>query len=83
MIDNGAARSPSGLPAYIRYCIHTGTTPDLRPSNRAYRGIGHGIMQSLGTGTIRMPMAPALFMNFDVDVVDHDVAVMFGLEHHQ
>ncbi len=45
--------------------------PDLRQSNRAFRGIGHGIMQSLGTATLRMPMAPALFLNFDVDVVDH------------
>ncbi len=45
--------------------------PDLRPSNRAFRVIGHGIMQSLGTATIRMPMVPAPFLNFDVDVVDH------------
>ncbi len=57
MIDNGADKSPSGLPAYNRHCIHTGTMPEMRPSNRGFRSIGHGIMRSLRTATVRMPMA--------------------------
>ncbi len=57
--------------------------PELRPSNRAFHGIGHGIMRSLGTATTRMPLAPGLFLNFDFDVVDHDVPVIFGLKHHR
>ncbi len=81
MIDNGTVKPPSGLPAYIRYCIHTGTMPELRPSNRDFPGICHCIMRSLGTATIRMPMDPGLFQNFDVDVLDHDVPAIFGLEH--
>ncbi len=57
--------------------------PDLGQNNRAFRGIGHGVMQSLGTATIREPMAPGIFLNFDVDAVDRDVPVIFGLGHHR
>ncbi len=32
---------------------------------------------------MRMPMAPGLFHNFDVDVLDHGVSVMIGLEHYR
>lgn len=37
MIDNGAARSPSGVNCYMRYCTYTGYKPEIRPSNRAMR----------------------------------------------
>ena len=40
MIDNGAAKSPSGLPAFIRYCAHAGFTPKLRQSSKIFRVLG-------------------------------------------
>ena len=31
MIDNGAAKSPTGIHAFIRYCAHTGKIPRIYP----------------------------------------------------
>ena len=83
MLDNEASKSPSGLDASIRYCAYTNATPRLRPSTRSFKGMGHGTMSSLGTATIRMPIDDHYFISFDVDVVDHDIPLFFGLEHHK
>ncbi len=45
--------------------------------------MGHGTVTALGKASIRMPIGPDLFLKFDVDVVDHDIPPMFGLEHHR
>lgn len=39
MIGNGAAKSPSRLPAYPRYCVFTNSTPIMHPSNCRFSGI--------------------------------------------
>ncbi len=83
MIDNGAAKSPSGLPAYIPYCIRTNTTPERRLSTRFFRGVSHGTVKELERASIRMSIGPDLFLTFHVDVVDHDIPLIFGLEHHR
>jgi len=82
MIDNGAAKSPSGLKAYIRYCAHTNSTPQVRASNRAFRGVGHGVQESLGVVPIRMPLGNQHMISFEVDLVDQDIPLIFGLEQH-
>ena len=83
MIDNGAALSPAGLPAYLRYCAHTGIAPSLKQSNRCFRGIGKGLERSLGKISIRLPLGPDCLLEFEVDLVENDVPIIFGLEHHR
>ena len=82
MIDNGAAKSPAGLVQFINYCAHTGHVPSISPSSRAFRGMGNGVNKSLGITTIRMPIGPLLTIEFKVELVNNDVPIMFGLEHH-
>eukprot|EP00171_Calliarthron_tuberculosum_P008929 IDg8929t1 len=72
MLDNGAAKSPSGLSAYVRYCIHTSTEPILRESHRMFRSVGHGMISSLVKVAIRMPIGHSLCLTFDVDLIDQD-----------
>lgn len=43
MLDNGASGTPSGLPAYLRYCNFVGIEPSVRPSNRRFVGLGMGL----------------------------------------
>ncbi len=45
--------------------------------------MGHGTVTALGKASIRMPIEQDLFLKFDVYVVDHDVPLSFGLEHHR
>ena len=47
MIDNGTAKSPASIHAFIRYCAHKGKIPRIYPNNRSFRGIGNGIKRSL------------------------------------
>ncbi len=83
MLDNGAARSPAGLLAYLRYCAFCGTIPKLRPSNLVFKGMGRGTTPSLGLAEIRLPIGSSIALTFDIDVVDHDVPKLFGLELHK
>ena len=48
VIDNGAARSLFGLPAFIRYCAYTGLRHNLKPRTCMIRAIGSGSHRSLG-----------------------------------
>lgn len=82
MIDNGASISPSGLSAYVRYCAYTNTKPDVRPSSRAFRGMGHGVQDSKGIVSIRMPIGDHCMIPFEVELVDQDIPLIFGLEQH-
>ena len=82
MIDNGASKTPSGLPSCLRYCAHTGKMPTLKPSTRSFTGIGHGKIKSLGLADVRMPISEELFLEFDVDLINQDVPLMFGLDKH-
>lgn len=82
MLDNGASGTPSGLPAYLRYCEHVGIEPSLRPSNTSFVGLGKGIVRSLGVTTVRMPLGDSMFLDFETDVVEQDVPLMFGLDQH-
>ncbi len=70
MIDNGAAKSPAGISAFMRYCAHTGSIPKIYPSERAFRGIRNGINKSLGRTSIRIPVGNALTIEFSVELVD-------------
>ena len=83
MIDDGAAKSPAGIQAFIRYCSHTGTIATITKSNLSFRGIVNGTNRSLGITSIRMPIGPTLTLEFNVELVDQDVPIMFGLEHHK
>ena len=81
MIDNGGAKSPAGIQAFIQYCAHTGTIRTITKSNRSFRGIGNGMNRSLGITSIRMPIGDTLTLEFNVELVDQDVPIKFGLEH--
>ena len=83
MIDNGASKSPAGIPAFIRYCAHTETIPTITKSNRCFRGIGNGTNRSCGITSIRMPIGSTLALEFNVELVDQDFPIMLGLEHHK
>ena len=83
MINNGAANSPAGIHAFIRYCAHTGKIPRIYPSNRSFRGIAHSINRSLGFTPIRLPIGPTLTLDFNAELVDQDVPIKFGLENHK
>ena len=82
MLDSGAAKSPSGLRAFIHYCIHTDMVPKLKPSSRKFRGMGKGTINSPERCSIRIPIDPPLTLRFEVDIVDHDVPLIIGLYHH-
>ena len=83
MIDNGAAKSPAGIQAFIRYCAHTGTIPTITKCNLSFRGIENGTNRSLGITSIRMPIGPILTREFNVELAGQDVPIMFGLDHHK
>lgn len=55
VIDTGAAKSPSGLNAFVSYCADIGKVPDIKPNYQAFKGIGNGIMKSLVSISIRIP----------------------------
>ncbi len=82
MPDNGAAKSPAGLLAYLRYCGYCGVSPNLRQSNREFKGIGQGTTASLGLAEIRLPLGASLALTFEVDIVNHDVPILFRLKLH-
>ncbi len=52
MLDNGAAKSPAGLPAYLRYCTYSGVSPRHRYSNLVFKGMGKGTNASLGLAEV-------------------------------
>ena len=79
MLDNGAEGTPSGLPAYLRYCDFA----NLRPSNTRFVGLGDGVMPSLGVATVRMPLGHDRYLDFETDVVKQDIPLMFGLDQHK
>ena len=83
MLDNAAARSPSGLPAYLRYCAFSGIEPLLRESNRIFKGMGQWTTPSLGIAEVRLPIRSSLALTFDAGIVDHEVPILFGLELHK
>ncbi len=39
-------------------------------------------MRSLGQVTIRIPVYHSLLWKFGIDITDHDVSIILGLEHH-
>ena len=82
-IDNGAAKSPARIQAFIGYCAHTGYIPTITKSNRCFPGIGNGTNRSFGLTSIRMPIGPTLTLEFNVELADQDFPIMFGLEHHK
>lgn len=82
MIDNGAAVSPSGLPAFIMHCIHTVIIPKLQTRQRSFRGMGERILKSLGKALIRIPIDPLLTLEFEFDIINRDLSIIFGLEHY-
>lgn len=82
MLDNGAAGTPSGLPAYLNYCTFTGIEPKLHPSNNKFVGVGKVVTPSLGSAIIRMPIGENL-LDFRTDIVQHDIPLMFGLDQHK
>lgn len=47
MIGNGAAKSYSGIVAFVRYYAHTGIVPNIRPSSQEFTGVGNGPVKSL------------------------------------
>ena len=83
MIDNGASKSPSGLPAYIRYCAFTKLKPRISPSTRIFSGLGDGTKKSLGTAKVRIPISTYLIIYFQVELIDQDIPLIFGLEQHR
>ena len=64
MIDNGAAKSPSGINAFIRYCARTAIVTTIRKSQLAFRGVGNCIVKSLGKAIIRIPLGALLTIEF-------------------
>ncbi len=44
--------------------------------------MGKGTINSLGKCSIRVPIDPSLTLEFEVDIVDHEVPLIFGLEHY-
>lgn len=80
MIDNGAGKSPLSLPAHLRYCAFTNTMPKERPSSRRFSVIGNGIQSSMGVVTIRMPQGKNLMLSFDVDLINQEILLIFGLD---
>lgn len=81
-LDNGASKTPGGLPAYLRYCKHTGTEPFLSPSSATFSGIENGSVPSLGLARLRMPLQHHGFIEFDIDIIDKEVPLLFGLDQH-
>ena len=41
MIDNGTAKSPSRIIAFMRYCAHTAIVPTIKKIEQAFRGFGN------------------------------------------
>ena len=56
--------------------------PPIKPSTRSFAGIGHGNVRSLRLADVRMPISEQVFLEFDVDIIDQDVPLVFGLEKH-
>ena len=83
MIDNGAAKSPSELSAFVQYCAYSDSVSKLKASNKIFRAIGKGINRSLGKATIRILIDTLLTLEFEVDTIDHDIPLIFGLENHR
>ena len=83
MLDNGAAGTPSGLKAYLSYCEYANISPVLRPSNAQFVGLGKGVVHSLEKATIRMPLGKNTFIDFETDIVQQDIPIMFGLDQHK
>ena len=79
MIDNRASKTPSGLPSYLRYCAHTGHKPTIKSSSRCFAGIGNGIIPSLAIKNVCMQLTPDLFLEFEVNLIDQIVPLIFGL----
>ena len=77
MLDNDASPSSVGMNAYIRYCAYKNTTLKLRPGSRSFKVMGHGVVDPLGTAGIRMPTGEHFFIEFDADVVSHDITLIF------
>ena len=82
MIDNGASKTPSGLPSYLRYCAHTGHNPTIKSSTRCFAGIGNGIIPYLALADVRMLLTPDLFLEFEVNLIYQDLPLMFELDKH-
>lgn len=80
MLDNGASGTPSGLPAFLRYCQFVGIQPTLSHSSNRFVGIGSGVVTSLGMAHVRLPLGNTHFIEFETDVVAQDVPLMFGLD---
>ena len=48
-----------------------------------FKVMGQDTTGSLGMTEIRLPISSNIALTFDVDVVDHDVPILFGLEQHK
>ena len=82
VIDNGAARFPSGISALLRYCASTRIFPLLKLRKRCLKGMIKGRTTSLGCACIRIPLRNVLILEFDADILDHDSLLIFGAERH-
>ena len=78
MLDNGAEITPSGKPAYLRYCEHMGIKPEIRPSKRSFYGVG-GSTPSAGIATVRMPIGDIHYIQYETHILGQDVPLIFGL----
>ncbi len=47
------------------------------------KGIGHGTISSFGIAAMRMLLDRQIILKLKSNVVDHDIPLIFGLEHHR
>lgn len=81
-LDNGALRTRGVLPAYLSYCRHNGVSPYLKPSKMSFSGIENGSVPSLRIARLRMPLGKHGFIEFETDIINKEVPLLFGLDHH-
>lgn len=82
MIHNRAEKYPLGMQLYVRYCIHTSSEPLTRQSTTVFTCVGQVKFPSLRKVSVRIPIGESLFLDFDVDMIDQNIPLIFGLEHH-
>ena len=78
-MDNGAENTVAGKDQFLAYCNHIGTDPTLRPTTRKLK-FGNVTHRSLGQATIRFPIDDKTFFEYESEVVDVDIPVIFGLD---
>lgn len=78
-MDHGAENTVAGLNQYLEYCKFANTEVNLKPSDHWLK-FGNSYELSKGIGLIRFPLTDANYFEYETDVVDLDIPILFGLD---